>query len=354
MKIRPISGGSVYIIPSYSAGLYNRVNINNNRSVSKPIYSNLAPLSRDTVSFSGGKKVINEEDNAYGINRTTAMVIQSDAKRAYLYLDQKLTNILGDMVRPESGKGSLSKPIEAINPRIKSIESIIEKSKTRRLESVKEVKEGMTDIIGARIIMADTSREAVDSVIDRFTNAVKNNELKILEIENYRPDPEIDSNDRLIKSYDYASAKNLRELKLACDDKLGTSIRKVDEDVPSGYMAIHMLVQLPNGFVGEIQIIGNEVEKLKDIEDICFKIKSGKKIKNLPPKVEKMLSPLADRDDEILRKEHNIYTREAYIYQREKEINRSPRKKSDNKFLAIPDFMPEELDFNKIAEALKG
>ena len=212
----------------------------------------------------------------------------------------------------------------------------------------------MTDIVGARIIMADTSKEAVDSVINKLTEAVKNNDLKILEIENYRPDPELDGGDNVIKSYDYASAKSLRELKLACDDKLGMSIRKVDEDVPSGYMAIHMLVQLPNGFIGEIQILGEEVERLKDIEDICFKFKNGKKVKNIPAKVKNMLAPLNNKNDEILRKEYNIYTRQAYIYQRELELNNPyGRKKRNNEFLRIPDYLPSNLDFNNLYTNMK-
>ena len=315
----------------------------------------LAPLTRDTVSFTGGKKNMefNEEEPVGGINKTTAKNIHEEAKRTAIYLEQKLDKILGDLVRPASGKGSLSKPIEIIRVRPKSPDSIVEKSITRKLDSAKEVKEGMTDIVGARIVMADTSKEAVDNVINRFTKAVRNDELKILEIENYRPDPELDIDDNIIKSYDYSSAKALKELKLACDDKLGASIRKVDEDVPSGYMAIHMLVQLPNGFTGEIQIIGNEVERLKDIEDICFKTKNGKNIKDLPLKVKKMLAPLTNKDDVILRKEHNIYTREAYIYQRELEMkNQYGRRKPNAEFLHIPEYLPKTLDFNAIADKI--
>ncbi len=346
----------MYVIPSYSANLYNRINQNNNRNVSRPVYSNLSPLSKDTVSFSGGKKDIRNDgdDGIHGVNKTTAIVVHQDAERAYLYLSQKLNNILGDMVRPESGKGSQSKPIQTIRSRIKNVDSIIEKSMTRKLDNAKEVKEGITDIVGARIVMADSSRQAVDAVINRFTKAVQNNELKIIEIENYRPEPEVDDDGNILKSYDYASAKALKELKLACDDKMGTSIRKVDEDVPSGYMAIHMLVQLPNGFTGEIQIIGNEVEKLKDIEDICFKIKNGKNPKGVSPKIKKMLAPLKDKDDVILRKEHNIYTREAYLYQREKEINKSSKNKGSDNFLSIPNYLPESLDFNKLYKEING
>lgn len=324
--------------------------VRNNRFVSD-YYSNLAPLKQDTVSFTGGKKVLeyDEDEPTCGINKATAIKLTKEAKPSQRYLDQKLNQILGDLVRPEKGKGSLSKPIKSIHSRIKEADSLVEKSITRKLDSVKEVKEGITDIVGARIVMADNSKSAVDKVINRFTKAVQNNQIKIIEIENYRPDPEVDNNDNIIKSYDYSSTKALKELKFACDDVLGTSIKKSDEDTPSGYMAIHLLVQLPNGFTGEIQIIGSEVEKLKDIEDLCFKYKNNKTINQIPQKVKNMLTPLKDKEDVILRKEHNIYTRNAYLYQREKEMNSNM---TDTEFLHIPDYLPQSLDFNKIAEKL--
>lgn len=344
----------MFIAPVITSNLFTNIRPQNTNFGGQK-YANLAPLSKDTVSFTGGKKEIrssNPEEHVGGINKTTAMSIHNDAERAYMYLDQKLDKILGDMVRPENSKGSM-KPIQSIHSRIKDVDSIIEKSITRKLDSTQEVKEGITDIVGARIVMANTTKGAVDAVINRLTGAVKNNELKILEIENYRPDPDVDSDDNIIKSYDYASTKALKELKLACDDQLGTSIRKVDEDVPSGYMAIHMLVRLPNGFTGEIQIIGREVERLKDIEDICYKVKCGKTVKNIPPKVKKMLAPLTNKDDVILRKEHNIYTRQAYMFQRNLEIQNSfGRRKMSNSFLKIPDYLPKDLDFNKLAEEL--
>lgn len=316
-------------------------------------YPNLAPLRCDTVSFTGGKKDISfdEDDEVHGITKADAMWIYRDAKPAQNYLDMTLQDVLGDLVRPETGKGSLSKPIKSITSRIKQPDSLVEKALTRKLDSIAEVKENLTDIIGARIVMADSSKPAVDKVINRFTKAVIDNKIKILEIENYRPDPELGENDDIIKSYDYSSVRALKELKLACDDSLGRSIRKSDEDVESGYMAIHMLVQLPSGFVGEIQIIGSEVEKLKDIEDICYKYKSGKNIKNLPAKLKKNLLPLRNKKDEILRKEYNIYTRNAYIYQRDKELAQNP-KMNDKEFLHIPEILPQALDFNNIYKEL--
>lgn len=343
------------IIPTFTQNIFNQFQAgNSNNNVSSPKFgvkcSNLAPLSKDTVSFTSGKKEAGNPSD--GINKKTALLIYNEANQAYKYLDRQLDRILSDLVRPEQGTGSKTKPIKEIRKRIKDPDSICEKSATRKLTNYDEVKSEMTDIVGARIVMADSSREAVDKVIERFTDAVNNNRIKIIEIENYRPEPEMDDYGVVTKSYDYSSALALKNLKKACDNKNDTSIKKSDEDQPSGYMAIHLLVQLPNGFTGEIQIIGPEVERLKDVEDMCFKVKNGKHLKPKYASVEKQLKPIGNKEDEILRKEYGKYTRRAYKYQRDMELN-PPKNKKNKDFLHIPDYLPSSLDFNNIADEIE-
>lgn len=337
-------------IPAFTASAYNRNNVQaKNNSFSR--YGNLAPLAKDTVSFGSGKKDM--DDVTDGINLNTAKLIYKDAELTQRYLNNQLDKILGDLVRPPHGEGSKSKPILEIRKNTKLPESIVEKSATRKLRNVEEVKKGMTDIVRARIVLADTSKQAVDSVIDRFTEAVQNDRLKVVEIENYRPEPEINNFGDVVRTYDYASPLALKNLKAACDEKSDSSIKKVDEDRPSGYMGIHLLVKLPNGFTGEIQIIGPEVEKLKDVEDFSFKVKNGKHLDKKFASVEKMLKPLADKEDTILQKEHNIYTRNAFLHQRDIEQGFIKRKKNDKPFLTAPDYMSDDLDFNNIAAEIQ-
>ena len=344
----------MYINPSFAVNIYNQTNLQNRpqtRGMSCPRYSNLAPLSKDTICFTSGKQDL--EDASNGINLKTAKMLYDDVQPAQKYLNRQLDKILSDLVRPEHGTGSLSKPIEIIRKRAKLPESIVEKSATRSLRSYDEVKYSLTDLAGAKVVMADTSREAVDKVIGRLTEAVENGRLKIIEIENYRPEPEINDVGEVVRTFDYSSPLALKNLKKACDDKSDTNIRKVDEDRPSGYMAIHLLVQLPGGFTGEIQIIGNKMEKLKDVEDMCFKVKNGKHLPKEYKSVEKMISPLANKDDVVLRKEYSKYTRKAYLYQRDLEQNRNKRKKQDTQeFLHIPEYLPEVLDFNNVAKEI--
>ena len=313
-------------------------------------YSNLAPLKQDTVSFGATEKKNKNRNN--GINRIAAKQIHEEAVPSAKYMERKINNILGDLVRPETGTGSLSKPIKVINPRLKSVDSIIEKSATRSWYTQKEVKEKMTDIVGCRIVMADASIENVDKVLDRITKAVEKKQIQITEIENYRPDPELDEYGNIVKTYDYASPRAFKNLKDACA-KQGRIIKKKDEDRETGYMAIHMLMKLPNGFVGEIQIMGADVEDFKEkVEDKCFKVKNNKGLEKKYASVEKMLSPLKDDDDEILQNAYTEYTRRAYVHQRNLEPIKT-KKPAKKEFLHIPedlDYIPPQLDFNEIAK----
>lgn len=319
--------------------------LNNNQntpSINK--YPNLAPLQYDTVSF--GQTDKEKGDPRYGINLATAKKINAEAAESAKYLKYQLNQILGDLIKPEGGKVSFSRPIDSIAVRVKTPKSIKEKSATRKLQNEKEVKSKMTDIVGGRIVLGKTDNASVDKVLQRLTEAEASNKLRIIEIENYRPEPEIDANGNVVRRYDYGSANALRKLKSECDKK-ETSISKKDEDLPTGYMAIHLLTQLPNGFVGEIQIIGEGVLKLKRIEDMCYKVKSGKSLDKKYAPVVKLLKPLENKDDILLRKEFNKYTRDSYIYQRDKHLGIIPI--SENEFLPIPDYLPKELDFNNLA-----
>lgn len=312
-------------------------------------YPNLAPLKCDTVSFCGN----NEEEidkYQYGVTLKTARMIYEDALPSENYLRKQLTSIFGDMTRQKPNKGSGSKPIYAIKYRTKTPASIIEKSKDEKLNNFNEVKENLHDIVGARIVMSDASVEKVDEVIDRITKAVEENKIKILQIENYRPEPELDINDNPIKKFDYASAGALKRLRDACNEK-GCNVEKNDRDKSSGYMAIHLSVQLPNGYIGEIQIMGGDVEDLKEVEDLCYKVKAGKSINKKYDKMVKIMTPLKNKDDLILQKAYQEYTRRAYLYQREKEPLKNNRKAGTPTFLPIPEdlnYIPKKLDFNNL------
>jgi len=333
------------VLSSYTPNIFS--NYANKLNISATVNrSNLAPLRYDTISFGNTDKKLPADQKfieSFKLSEASVNNIHSNAIQAKNYLENQLSNLFEDMI---SKNVHDDKPVLSINYRVKTPESIAEKALTRRWLNEKEVKSGMTDIVGARIIMNNASRENVDKVIEKLTNAEKNGKLRILEIENYRPEPKIDDKGDIIHSYDYASAKALSKLKCECDKK-GRSIPKRDEDLPTGYMAIHLLTELPNGFTGEIQIMGKDVAALKDIEDICYKCKSGKSINPIYEPMKEKLEPLMNDDDVLLQHEYNNYTRKAYIYQRNKEPYNI---KANTGYLQIPNYLPKELDFNYLAK----
>ena len=306
-------------------------------------YPNLAPLKQDTVSFGRSEKDITS--TKFGISLPEANKLHQDSQGAKLYLEKQLSSILGDSVSQEPND---HKSIQEIAYRVKTPKSIREKSMSRRCLDPDETKKVLTDIVGARIIMKDSSTASVDNVIKRLAEAERDNKLKIIEIENYRPEPEVDDEGNIIKSYDYSSPNALRKLKKVIEQS-GTMISKKDEDIPTGYMAIHLLTKLPNGFTGEIQILGTDIADLKEVEDLCYKVKSGKSIDKKYESIKKILKPLTNKDDLLLRREFNKYTRNAYIYQREMP----PDSSSETMFLPIPKYLPQELDFNNIYKLMR-
>ena len=123
-------------------------------------YPNLAPLKYDTVSFGQTEKTAGDE--RFGIYFKEAEKIHNDANESGKYLKFKLNKIFKDMIISDKNpNGIMHEPV----CRIKSPKSIREKSATRRWINSDEVKSHMTDIVGARIILKNSSIENVYKVI---------------------------------------------------------------------------------------------------------------------------------------------------------------------------------------------
>lgn len=320
------------------------------------------PIQTDTVSFKATPKTMASRTDA--ITMKLAKQINADAEYALNYMQTKLNRYLYDLV---ASSYAPTNPIEVIKSRTKSATSIIEKAATREWTTKEEIKNKMTDLAGMKIIMRDGSREQVNRVIDRLMSFVEEGG-RILEIENKRPDPIYDANDQLLKSYDYASPRKLIQLRQLASKALGKQVKLTDETTPSNYMAIHVLMELPNGITGELQIMGHDIAALKELEDMCYKVKGNKNLNKKYAPIEKTLAPLKPpvakngvEDEEYLQKlkAHNLlkeeyekYTQEAYLEQREKEPRAFKSKRKDT-FLKIPDYLPQELDFNNLDKLKK-
>ncbi len=252
-------------------------------------YFNLKPLTKDTVSFSGSRKF-------HGSNMSEApkeglcREIEANAEPAKYYLNKVLKRYLTPSIElmQKDNKEKVS-PLK-FSTRIKSHTSIREKVVTKYLtdgdksvnpKTIRGIKYYANDIVGARITLKDYDPKYIKAIILALKNAADDGNLKINSIENFIPDSDKLPEGREISDYEYASYLNLQLLAKATGAQFSNVKSK------SGYCAIHINVDLSdpvfnkfdrlyNGYCGEIQIIGDNVEKLKDTEDLCYKIKDNK------------------------------------------------------------------------------
>lgn len=220
---------------------------------------------------------------------------------------------------------------------------------THTNEGIKEI---VSDIVGARIILREANPKYTKKVFDGIKRAVEDGKLEITSIENNIPDPDkLDENDN-ISNYIYATDSTLNSLKTVSGAPLYTNKSK------TGYTAVHINVDFSDcdfakqnskfaGYRGEIQIIGEEVAQLKEIEDLCYKLKDNKKAIKAEYKPFKKHFQKYYVGDVV--QHFDDYTYKAYLEQR--AFNKKQDKKDfpSIKQLGFTGKVPEELDFNNLA-----
>ncbi len=217
-------------------------------------------------------------------------------------------------------------------------------------ESVTGIKHYAKDIVGARITMRESTPEYTSIIIEALKQAVRDGALNIVSIENNIPDPKKLPKGKEISDYKYVNDSQLRSLAKIADAPL------IQNKSQTGYMGIHINVDLSNpifssyngiynGFSGEIQIIGSDVEELKDVEDLCYKLKDNKNaihVAYMPFKTY-FLKYYNDKTKEAF----DDYTYALYLSQR----TAPPGLTTGNDFPSIDELgfggkVPPELDFN--------
>ena len=218
--------------------------------------------------------------------------------------------------------------------------------------SLKGVKHYANDIVGARITMKESDPEYIGLVLSELKRAVDDGLLKIISIENNLPDPQKLPKGKEISDYAYATDSQLRTLANASNAKL---IRNKSK---SGYLAIHINIDLSSplfscykgvfdGYTGEIQILGVDVEQLKDIEDLCYKLKDDKNAIRSEYKPFKTYFKNYYNDE--TKDAFDDYTYALYLAQR----TLPPNSKREDFFPSISELgfdgrVPRELDFNRL------
>ena len=334
-------------------------------------YSNLAPLSKDTVSFTSSEKLNRSLLEAFD-NLDVCKTVYNNADVPSEYLKRVLKESLIPYIVSDRNPDA---PIQRISTRVKTPDSIREKAASRLGSAITsdlkkvfnpsnedDIKKVCSDIIGARVILRRPDSDKTTRIIDVLIKEVRAGRLNITKIENYKPVG-------IPEKWEYFKTKDLERLCEAVNERrFGLpKIKVIQRSKETGYMALHLDIDLSNpefksknnGYKGEIQIVGYDVANLKDVEDFCYKLKSNKDIKSghvaYKPFSDYFLKLLRSNEYPHLEEKFVEYTLKAYLFQRKKEpVGTAHRKKKDNNLPTLADCgmegkLPQGLDFNILA-----
>ena len=342
------------------------------------------PIKQDTVSFKAGahaskttKKAVNilqlmvknadvavkEEsgptnkvaEKSMEINNTTAKAIHNKMLMSAQTVFKFMENTFGDLVADTKNPNN---PILEIAYRLKSVGSVKEKSGSRKWSSADEIIENMTDLIGTKLVLRDSDKKTVDAVLDRTIPFIKSRNLELVEIENKRPKAVKGLSEREASKYDYASISKLRKMVDIQNEvwKKGGSKEKVSANLdhdftPANYCAIHFLFRIPGkkAALFEMQVMGDNTNKGKHLDDLVYKILDGKNPANCPEEVHKLFEPFTDskffaqegeaRAKEIVKnakEKFNKYRGEMFLFQRMKADMPYTKKSAKKKEQFLP------------------
>lgn len=333
---------------------------NNSFNYNKFSTNNLAPLAQDSVTFTSNRKKKKVEDDAE---------TQSTAKSKVLDDNKRKTNRISYLMATEINKESEAAKNKFLNTlkvglknvtendqnpdrpilrgklgiygRVKQSTSIMQKVPPRELRTKDEILK-MGDVIGARIILKDSSRKSFDAVFTELGKMVMAGQLNVLEVENYRMRPE----------ESYISQRTLDKFEKACA-KAGQTPKISSSAIKSGYTAIHLTVKLPEGQYAEVQIMGRDMERIKELEDFFYKKRCNKPI---PPKYkpiedvfDAVMGKKGEKLDNFQKETLDRYIQDSYAHARTiPPMSARRRSLGKDYFLQIPYTLPSELSFENL------
>ncbi len=339
-------------------------------------YTNLRPLAHDCVSFTSSKKLNRSLLEAFD-NKQACIDVYQNADVAEADLKRTLKSRLDSLVASEENPQG---PISTITTRVKTPSSIREKVASELSHAITsnnmsavfnpnsrtDIKKVCGDIIGARIILGNQKQEQTGKIIDELIDLVMNGELNISAIASYRPE-------KLDPKLEYFKKEDLARLVDAVNEsrkiRNKEPIELKEESKKTGYMALHVDIDMAdyeykaknNGYKGEIQIVGQDISRLKEVEDFCYKIRFDKDIKSghvaYSPFTKYFSKQINNEEYPKLADDFVEYTKRAYMFQRKKEPDGifDKRKRRDISLPTIEQCnmsgkIPPELDFNVLSK----
>ena len=309
-----------------------------------------SPLKADTVSFTGTPK---SADKVWEISGTTARSIRrkllTDSQKVFKFMDEAFNDLVATEKDPKN-------PLIEISKRLKSAQSIAEKTGSRKWISTDEILKEMTDLIGAKLVFRDANKPKVNAVLDRFIPFIKSGKVELIEIENKRPIAVKGLPEYQAAEYDYASVEFLNKMAAIQNDvwKKGGNKQRVkkrldDDFTKANYCATHFLFRIPGKkpVTFELQVVGNNVNEAKHIDDIIYKKLDGKNSQESTPELDKLFEPFTNKKffaaepnaKEIVenaKEKFNKYRGEVFLFQRKKEPLPYHKKKPAELFLPLP------------------
>lgn len=312
-------------------------------------YPNLRPLAKDTVSFTSAEKIITETANK---SKTKIFKFWNpdEAKNHKEILDlaqsfeKPLEKFVWDLKRSlknflttEAHPDNIIMPAKrGIKHRVKKPKSIAEKANSRELFNIEQI-ERMGDVGGARIILRSSNFEDTGKLFTALEDIIKHGH-KIKEVENYRLDPK-DS---------YVTQKTLDKFEKYCIEH-EQHPKVTSQAIPNGYTAVHMTIELPDKKQIELQIMGRDVENVKEVEDFFYKYRCNKKFDSKYRPIQRIFDKYIPTLDTFQKETLNRYIKDSYVNARHMSA-RSPKAKfnPDKEFLPFPYSLPEKLSFSYI------
>ena len=307
------------------------------------------PLTTDTVTFKATPKIANKE---WEVNRRTARIIRASMVDSYKKANNLIYNLFDDLLATPQNPQNL---LVDITGRLKSEDSIIAKSGSRKWTSIEEIKDSMTDIVGLSLVLRTDNKAKNDHIIERFIPFIKSGKVELLEIENKRPIAVKGLEGKEASRYDYNTIEcfeNLADIQDFCFKKGGKKEkvrRHFDDDfTDANYCATHYLFRIPGKqpVTFELQVTGDNVKKGKKIDDILWKALSGKRSADATPEFDKLMEPFTNPEffaeepnakeivDNALDK-INKYRGDVFLFQRKKASMPFSKKKTQEQFLPI-------------------
>lgn len=307
----------------------NNVNRNSNYATNNITAPKLRPLAQDTVSFGSGAKELGQrtKEISYGLGKEIYAELNPMVRPFVNLLKKNLKNLIATEAHPEN-------PIATIGGRAKSPLSMIEKGLSRNLMTKDQIKQ-MGDALGFRISLRSSSQKDFDNVFKGLGQMVKSGLFEVLEMENYR----------LTRKQSYVSSKTLDKFEQICQSK-GQFPSRTGKAIPNGYTAFHLTIKLPNGQIAELQIMGKDLERVKDLEDFYYKLRCKKEFSPQYKPIYDMMNSKMSTLDDFQKETLKRYIKDSYQHALELPARSSKHKfNAKNDFLPIPYSLPEELGF---------